>query len=220
MAEARWLTRASHDRRLRIGLVILGLLALGALLAPWISPYDPAGQPDPVGLKLRAPSFAHPTGHRSVQPRCAQPAPCRERRVTRHCARCDRHRPAARHVVGCARRMAWRADRRRDDAPRGCGPRTSARAPPDPRARLVGLAHARQPRAGARAHGMVRDEPPRARRGSICTANSRTCSRRARLARPSGASFEYMSSPGRWAPRSSPRRSARRTCSSSKRASP
>ena len=62
MAEARWLTRASHDRRLRMGLVILGVLALGALLAPWISPYDPAGQPDPVGLKLRAPSFAHPLG--------------------------------------------------------------------------------------------------------------------------------------------------------------
>ena len=62
MAEARWLARASRDRRLRVGLIILGALALSAVLAPWLSPYDPAAQPDPVGLKLHAPSFAHPMG--------------------------------------------------------------------------------------------------------------------------------------------------------------
>jgi ABC-type dipeptide/oligopeptide/nickel transport system permease subunit len=62
MAEGRWLARAARDRRMRGGLVILGVLALTALMAPWLSPYDPAAQPDPVGLKLHAPSLAHPLG--------------------------------------------------------------------------------------------------------------------------------------------------------------
>jgi ABC-type dipeptide/oligopeptide/nickel transport system permease subunit len=62
MAEARWLARAVRDRRLRTGVAIVGTLALSAALAPWLAPYDPASQPDPVGLKLQGPSLAHVMG--------------------------------------------------------------------------------------------------------------------------------------------------------------
>jgi peptide/nickel transport system permease protein len=46
----------------RVALGTLALLALAALLAPWLAPYDPIAQPDAVGLRLRPPSLAHPFG--------------------------------------------------------------------------------------------------------------------------------------------------------------
>src|SRR5690606_29951693 len=45
---------------LAAGLSILGAFVLVALLAPWISPYDPILQD--VGPKLAEPSLAHPFG--------------------------------------------------------------------------------------------------------------------------------------------------------------
>ena len=42
--------------------IILAVLVLAALLAPWISPYDPNAQPDIVALKNLPPSLAHPFG--------------------------------------------------------------------------------------------------------------------------------------------------------------
>lgn len=43
----------------RVPLAILGALALAALAAPLLAPFDPAAQPDPIGLALRPPSPAH-----------------------------------------------------------------------------------------------------------------------------------------------------------------
>ena len=42
----------------------LALLSLGllGLLAPWIAPFDPAVQPDPIAMSLKPPSAAHPFG--------------------------------------------------------------------------------------------------------------------------------------------------------------
>lgn len=60
---ARWWrprTRASSDRRVRVGLTILGVLVLVAVLAPLIAPHDPeAIESDRV---LRGLSLAHPFG--------------------------------------------------------------------------------------------------------------------------------------------------------------
>lgn len=44
---------------LRLPLIILGVLGVSALAAPWIAPFDPAAQPDPIGLALRAPNATH-----------------------------------------------------------------------------------------------------------------------------------------------------------------
>jgi peptide/nickel transport system permease protein len=49
-------------RSSRIALLILGMIVLVGLLAPFISPYDPAAQPDIVALKSLPPSLAHPFG--------------------------------------------------------------------------------------------------------------------------------------------------------------
>lgn len=51
-----------RDSRARIALVVLLVVALGALLAPLIAPYDPAAQLDIVRLQSRPPSIAHPFG--------------------------------------------------------------------------------------------------------------------------------------------------------------
>lgn len=37
-------------------------LALLAVVGPWLAPYDPLAQPDPVGLALLPPSWTHPFG--------------------------------------------------------------------------------------------------------------------------------------------------------------
>ena len=54
--------RLMRDRHARASLVVLGVLGLVSLLAPWLAPYDPAAQPDIVGLASQPPSAAHPFG--------------------------------------------------------------------------------------------------------------------------------------------------------------
>ncbi len=61
MAARTW-HRLSRDRTARVAAIVLGGAALAALLAPWIAPFDPTFQPDPVGLRLAAPSWQHPFG--------------------------------------------------------------------------------------------------------------------------------------------------------------
>jgi len=51
-----------RDRSARAALCLLIALALLAVLARWLAPYDPAAQLDIVGLKSQAPSAAHPLG--------------------------------------------------------------------------------------------------------------------------------------------------------------
>jgi peptide/nickel transport system permease protein len=48
--------------RLLWPLLLLGALVVSALAAPWLAPFDPAAQPDPVALALQPPSRAHPFG--------------------------------------------------------------------------------------------------------------------------------------------------------------
>ena len=55
---ARVLTR----QRARTGLVMVGLLGIAALTAPWLAPYDPASQLDLAARQLAPPSLAHPLG--------------------------------------------------------------------------------------------------------------------------------------------------------------
>ena len=51
-----------RDSRTRIALVVLLLVALGAILAPVLAPYDPAAQLDIERLNSQPPSAAHPFG--------------------------------------------------------------------------------------------------------------------------------------------------------------
>jgi len=46
----------------RVALFVLGVIVLIGLVAPLVAPYDPAAQPDIVGLKNLPPSLAHPFG--------------------------------------------------------------------------------------------------------------------------------------------------------------
>jgi peptide/nickel transport system permease protein len=46
----------------RVAVVVLGVIVIVGLLAPLITPYDPAAQPDIVALKSLPPSLAHPFG--------------------------------------------------------------------------------------------------------------------------------------------------------------
>lgn len=48
--------------RVAVPLQALGVLALLAVTGPWLAPYDPLAQPDPVGMALLPPSWAHPFG--------------------------------------------------------------------------------------------------------------------------------------------------------------
>jgi peptide/nickel transport system permease protein len=50
------------DASSRVALLVLGVLALAAMLAPVLTPYEPSQQMDIVALKNRAPSLAHPFG--------------------------------------------------------------------------------------------------------------------------------------------------------------
>jgi len=54
--------RLLRDPRARVAAVVLTLIALVALLAPVIAPYDPAAQLDITRLQGRPPSLAHPLG--------------------------------------------------------------------------------------------------------------------------------------------------------------
>jgi peptide/nickel transport system permease protein len=54
--------RGRIDAGTLLALGFLAILAVAALAAPWISPYDPLAQPDIVGGRLSAPSFLHPFG--------------------------------------------------------------------------------------------------------------------------------------------------------------
>jgi ABC-type dipeptide/oligopeptide/nickel transport system permease subunit len=55
-------SRVLRDPRARVGLVVLAAVALAALLAPLLAPYDPAAQLDIVRLQGLPPSWAHPLG--------------------------------------------------------------------------------------------------------------------------------------------------------------
>jgi len=44
------------------GVAVLAFFVLVAVCAPLVAPYDPAAQPDPVGLQNRPPSWLHPLG--------------------------------------------------------------------------------------------------------------------------------------------------------------
>jgi peptide/nickel transport system permease protein len=54
--------RLARDPGARAALAVLVVLACASVLAPWLVPYDPAAQPDIVGLKSLPPSGAHPFG--------------------------------------------------------------------------------------------------------------------------------------------------------------
>jgi peptide/nickel transport system permease protein len=54
--------RVSRDSRARVGFVVLLLVALSAVLAPFIAPYEPAAQLDIVHLANQPPSLAHLMG--------------------------------------------------------------------------------------------------------------------------------------------------------------
>jgi peptide/nickel transport system permease protein len=56
------LRRLLAKRSSRVALVLLLVVVLAGLLAPFVAPYDPAAQPDIVALKNLPPSFAHPFG--------------------------------------------------------------------------------------------------------------------------------------------------------------
>jgi peptide/nickel transport system permease protein len=56
------LARTWRDPRSRVAVVVLGLVLLAAVLAPLLTPYDPAAQLDIVRLRSLAPSLAHPFG--------------------------------------------------------------------------------------------------------------------------------------------------------------
>jgi len=58
-AGRKWLER---DRSLVFAAILLAVIAIPCLLAPFAAPYDPNAQPDIVGLRSAAPSFAHPMG--------------------------------------------------------------------------------------------------------------------------------------------------------------
>jgi peptide/nickel transport system permease protein len=56
------LAALARDRSAIAGLVILAALAVVALAAPYVAPYDPRAQPDIVALKYLPPTLAHPFG--------------------------------------------------------------------------------------------------------------------------------------------------------------
>jgi len=58
----RLLARLLRDSRTRIAIVVLLIVALSAVFAPLLAPYDPTAQLDIVRLPSQPPSFAHPLG--------------------------------------------------------------------------------------------------------------------------------------------------------------
>ena len=58
----RTLARLLRDSRTRIAIVVLLIVALSAIFAPLLAPYDPTAQLDIVRLPSQPPSVAHPLG--------------------------------------------------------------------------------------------------------------------------------------------------------------
>jgi peptide/nickel transport system permease protein len=58
----RLLARLLRDSRTRIAVVVLFIIALSAVFAPLLAPYDPTAQLDIVRLASQPPSLAHPLG--------------------------------------------------------------------------------------------------------------------------------------------------------------
>lgn len=58
----RMLARLLRDSRTRIAIVVLLIVALSAVFAPLLAPYDPTAQLDIVRLPSQPPSLAHPLG--------------------------------------------------------------------------------------------------------------------------------------------------------------
>ena len=56
---ARWWQLILRDKKATVGAVVLGLMSMAALLAPWVSPYDPNAMDYEM---LQAPSLVHPLG--------------------------------------------------------------------------------------------------------------------------------------------------------------
>jgi len=54
--------RSTARRRVMLSAVVLGVLIVSAVGAPWLAPYNPFVQPDIVALKSLPPSWAHPFG--------------------------------------------------------------------------------------------------------------------------------------------------------------
>jgi peptide/nickel transport system permease protein len=59
---SRLRSRLLHDSRTRIAIVVLLIVALSAVFAPLLAPYDPTAQLDIVRLPSQPPSLAHPLG--------------------------------------------------------------------------------------------------------------------------------------------------------------
>jgi len=61
MAAPTW-HRLRDDRTARTAAAVLGAAVLAALFAPWLAPFDPTLQPDPIALRLMPPTWQHPFG--------------------------------------------------------------------------------------------------------------------------------------------------------------
>jgi peptide/nickel transport system permease protein len=57
-----WPRRLLHNRRARLGLLLIGLLTAAAVLSPIIAPYDPTEHLDILNKRLLSPSFEHLMG--------------------------------------------------------------------------------------------------------------------------------------------------------------
>ena len=62
IAPRRMLARLLRDSRTRIAIVVLLIVALSAVFAPLLAPYDPTAQLDIVRLQSQPPTLAHPLG--------------------------------------------------------------------------------------------------------------------------------------------------------------
>ncbi|MDQ8155512.1 MAG: ABC transporter permease [Gemmatimonadota bacterium] len=62
MSGATTWQRLRDDAAARTAGAVLGAVILAALFAPWLAPFDPTVQPDPVSLRLLAPTPTHPMG--------------------------------------------------------------------------------------------------------------------------------------------------------------
>ena len=102
-----------------LGLVIIAIVVAGAILAPWLTGYDPNEQFFD-GLTLEGaplpPNATYLARHRPARPRPADPHPLRRAHLADHRHRRQRRRAADRHAGRRHRRLFPRLDRRRADA--------------------------------------------------------------------------------------------------------